>query len=90
MDVSYFCPRLLDYVVFVGVKQVHEQIQIPELLRRYPITDHTDFALPLDVVFFCQPEGCLNTKKLTARDNNSFVFTLTEKDTSRVRQALNW
>ena len=29
----------------------------PQLLRRYPVEDHADFPLPLDMVYFCQPEG---------------------------------
>lgn len=86
---KYFCPRLLDYIVVVGTRNPIESnsVQMPELLRRYPLQDHNDFALPLDVVFFCQPEGCINVthKRISFRDTNSFVFTLTEKDTSRVR-----
>ena len=86
---KYFCPRLLDYIVVVGTRNPIESnsVQMPELLRRYPLQDHNDFALPLDVVFFCQPEGCINVthKRISFRDNNSFVFALTEKDTSRVR-----
>lgn len=55
----------------------------PELLRRYPIDDHADFPLPLDMVYFCQPEGCLslgNRRPGDRRDVESFVFTLTDKD----------
>jgi hypothetical protein len=56
----------------------------PELLRRYPIDDHTDFPLPLDMVYFCQPEGCLSLGNRRPgdhrRDIDSFVFTLTDKD----------
>lgn len=41
-----------------------------------------DFPLPLDVVYFCQPEGCVlaGPKKPVLRDAVSFVFTLTDKD----------
>ena len=55
----------------------------PELLRRYPIDDHADFPLPLDMVYFCQPEGCLalsHKRPGDRRDIESFVFTLTDKD----------
>lgn len=56
----------------------------PELLRRYPIDDHADFPLPLDMVYFCQPEGCLSLSNRRQgdhrRDIDSFVFTLTDKD----------
>ncbi|XP_053207796.1 MAP kinase-activating death domain protein-like isoform X2 [Panonychus citri] len=86
---KYFCPRLIDYIVIVGVKNPssHESVNIPELLRRYPLEDHKDFPLPLDVVFFCQPEGCQSVghRRLNLRETNSFVFALTEKDTNRVR-----
>ncbi|CAJ0916891.1 unnamed protein product [Ranitomeya imitator] len=37
--------------------------QTPELLRRYPLEDHPEFPLPPDVVFFCQPEGCLSVRQ---------------------------
>lgn len=112
---KHFCPRLIDYVIFVGPKTVsspshdvdfnnNQQQQqhqdqpaakhsnrVPHLLRRYPPRDHEDFSLPPDVVIFCQPEGCDHVKSsLTAYNNpsqttNSFVFLLTEKDTSRIR-----
>nr|CAH0111902.1 unnamed protein product [Daphnia galeata] len=61
----------------------------PELLRRYPIDDHTDFPLPLDMVYFCQPEGCLSLGNRRPgdhrRDIDSFVFTLTDKDSGKTR-----
>ncbi|CAF0724283.1 unnamed protein product [Brachionus calyciflorus] len=65
--------------------------QLPELLRRYPFEDHADFMLPQDVIYFCQPEGCSNIncsnqeKANANRDTASFIFTLTEKDSARVR-----
>jgi hypothetical protein len=65
--------------------------QLPELLRRYPLNDHDDFMLPQDVVYFCQPEGCYNincssqAKANTNRETTSFIFSLTEKDSARVR-----
>ncbi|XP_072128216.1 MAP kinase-activating death domain protein isoform X4 [Mobula birostris] len=83
------CPRLLDYLVFIGARQPSSDsiAQTPELLRRYPLEDHHDFPLPPDVVFFCQPEGCLSVrqKRTSLRDDTSFVFTLTDKDTGVVR-----
>jgi hypothetical protein len=105
---KYFCPRLIDYVIFVGPKesgpsvdlnnnQQQQQMldkrnaRVPHLLRRYPPQDHEDFSLPPDVVIFCQPEGCdhvkssLNAYNNPSQTTNSFVFLLTEKDTSRIR-----
>jgi len=51
------------------------------------VEDHEDFPLPPDVVFFCQPEGCISAgvKRVSLREDNSFVFSLTEKDSNRVR-----
>uniref|UniRef100_A0A915K3N1 MAP kinase-activating death domain protein n=1 Tax=Romanomermis culicivorax TaxID=13658 RepID=A0A915K3N1_ROMCU len=62
-------------------------VQNPDLLRRYPSDDHKDFKLPSDVVFFCQPEGCISveSRRQTFRDASSFVFTLTEKDSAKIR-----
>ncbi|XP_071498003.1 MAP kinase-activating death domain protein-like isoform X2 [Diadema antillarum] len=90
---EYLCPRLLDYIVVVGARRPNHNndvAQTPELLRRYPREDHRDFPLPPDVVFFCQPEGCLTVgqKRFSMRENTSFVFTLTEKDTARVRYGI--
>uniref|UniRef100_A0A8C9FXA5 MAP kinase-activating death domain protein n=1 Tax=Pavo cristatus TaxID=9049 RepID=A0A8C9FXA5_PAVCR len=64
--------------------------QTPELLRRYPLEDHVDFPLPPDVVFFCQPEGCLSVRqrRMSFRDDTSFVFTLTDKDTGVIRYGI--
>ncbi|NWX22570.1 MADD protein, partial [Aegotheles bennettii] len=64
--------------------------QTPELLRRYPLEDYVDFPLPPDVVFFCQPEGCLSVrqKRMSFRDDTSFVFTLTDKDTGVIRYGI--
>ncbi|CAM4856304.1 unnamed protein product [Rotaria socialis] len=86
----YFCPRLVDYVIIVGCRHPNEYnhiTQTPELLRRYPLEDHKDFALPPDVIFFCQPEGCINTghQRTGFQQLTSFVFTLTEKDSNRQR-----
>ena len=67
-----------------GGSTPHPMVAAPELLRRYPIDDHADFPLPLDMVYFCQPEGCLslggNRRPGDRRDIDSFVFTLTDKD----------
>ncbi|XP_054715767.1 LOW QUALITY PROTEIN: MAP kinase-activating death domain protein-like [Uloborus diversus] len=89
---KYFCPRLLDYIVFVGARQPSRNhvVLTPEMLRRYPAEDHKDFPLSPDVVYFCQPEGCvcIGPKRVSLRESNSFVFALTEKDTSRVRYGI--
>ncbi|KAM9013139.1 MAP kinase-activating death domain protein isoform 15-T15 [Ara ararauna] len=86
------CPRLLDYLVIIGARQPSSDsvAQTPELLRRYPLEDHADFPLPPDVVFFCQPEGCLSVrqKRMSFRDDTSFVFTLTDKDTGVIRYGI--
>uniref|UniRef100_A0AAX7VB68 MAP kinase-activating death domain protein n=1 Tax=Astatotilapia calliptera TaxID=8154 RepID=A0AAX7VB68_ASTCA len=64
--------------------------QTPQLLRRYPLEDHQDFPLPPDVVFFCQPEGCLSIRqrRVSLRDDSSFVFTLTDKDSGITRYGI--
>ncbi|MBN3277736.1 MADD protein, partial [Polyodon spathula] len=86
------CPRLLDYLIVVGARQPCSDsvVQTPELLRRYPLEDHHEFPLPPDVVFFCQPEGCLSVrqKRMSLRDDTSFVFTLTDKDSGVVRYGI--
>ncbi|CAF1335976.1 unnamed protein product, partial [Didymodactylos carnosus] len=87
---KYFSPRLIDYVIIVGCRhpnRFNHVTQTPELLRRYPLNDHKDFSLPPDVIFFCQPEGCINTghQRTGLRNTTSFVFTLTEKDANRQR-----
>ena len=84
------CPRLIDYLVVVGTRapSLHQSsVQPPELLRRYPPDEHKDFPLPLDVVCFCQPEGCVTVgpKKTVLREATSFVFALTNKDSGRWR-----
>lgn len=65
--------------------------QAPELLRRYPTDDHKDFPLPLDMVYFCQPEGCVSVgpRRTALREATSFVFTLTEKDSGTVLYQIN-
>ncbi|XP_069888507.1 MAP kinase-activating death domain protein isoform X34 [Dipodomys merriami] len=87
-----FCPRLLDYLVIVGARHPSSDsvAQTPELLRRYPLEDHVEFPLPPDVVFFCQPEGCLSVRqrRMSLRDDTSFVFTLTDKDTGVTRYGI--
>ncbi|XP_036042096.1 MAP kinase-activating death domain protein isoform X2 [Onychomys torridus] len=86
------CPRLLDYLVIVGARHPSSDsvAQTPELLRRYPLEDHPEFPLPPDVVFFCQPEGCLSVRqrRMSLRDDTSFVFTLTDKDTGVTRYGI--
>lgn len=67
----------------------HANQQVPSILRRYPIADHADFPMPLDMVYFCQPEGTntVSARKVGAavRDATSFVFTLTDKDSGKTR-----
>uniref|UniRef100_A0A671RCE9 MAP kinase-activating death domain protein n=1 Tax=Sinocyclocheilus anshuiensis TaxID=1608454 RepID=A0A671RCE9_9TELE len=64
--------------------------QTPQLLRRYPLEDHNEFPLPPDVVFFCQPEGCLSIRqrRVSLRDDTSFVFALTDKDSGVTRYGI--
>lgn len=61
-------------------------------MRRYPPYDHADFPMPLDMVYFCQPEGCVNVgPRRTAhaiREASSFVFTLTDKDSGKTRYGI--
>ncbi|CAK1551823.1 unnamed protein product [Leptosia nina] len=101
MDVQkqQLCPRLVDYLTIVGARPYTTgkglaPVQAPELLRRYPLTNHDDFPLPLDMVYFCQPEGCVSVAQrrqlahMSARDTTSFVFTLTDKDSGRTRYGI--
>lgn len=95
---KFLCPRLVDYLAIVGARPQgatractgstagsSPPVQAPELLRRYPTEDHKDFPLPLDMVYFCQPEGCVSVgpRHTVLREATSFVFTLTEKDSGR-------
>lgn len=63
---------------------------MPELLRRYPTQDHKDFPMPLDMVYFCQPEGCssVGPRRTALREASSFVFTLTDKDSGKTRYGI--
>ncbi|CAG9091774.1 unnamed protein product [Plutella xylostella] len=98
MDIqkTHLCPRLVDYLTIVGARPYTSgkglaPVQAPELLRRYPLTNHDDFPLPLDMVYFCQPDGCVSVGPRRAshgaanRDASSFVFTLTDKDSGKTR-----
>ncbi|KAL5969404.1 MAP kinase-activating death domain protein, partial [Taenia solium] len=95
-------PRLIDYIVFVGQRNPSRNgiaISQPELLRVYPPQNHPDFALPNDIVYFCQPEGCYNTSSrsfiLDPRRSGGrlpqnikvefFTFMLTDKESNIVR-----
>ncbi|KAI4462781.1 hypothetical protein MML48_4g00015086 [Holotrichia oblita] len=64
--------------------------EAPELLRRYPTQDHKDFPMPLDMVYFCQPEGCssVGPKRTALREASSFVFMLTDKDSGKTRYGI--
>lgn len=101
MDIQkqQLCPRLVDYLTIVGARPYTSgkglaPVQAPELLRRYPLTNHDDFPLPLDMVYFCQPEGCVSVGPrrapghLASRDTTSFVFTLTDKDSGKTRYGI--
>ena len=88
-----FCPRLIDYITIVSShhpNQNNNVAQTPELLRRYPLENHKDFLLPTDIIFFCQPEGCISVgpKRMSLRETTSFVFTLTEKDSGIMRYGI--
>ena len=95
-------PRLIDYIVFVGRKNPNRNghvISQPELLRMYPPQNHSDFPLPSDIVYFCQPEGCYNTSSrsfiLDPRHSGGrlpkdikmefFTFMLTDKESNIAR-----
>ncbi|XP_018319964.1 MAP kinase-activating death domain protein isoform X2 [Agrilus planipennis] len=94
---QFLCPRLIDYLTIVGVKSCNNtksssstSVQAPELLRRYPVQDHKDFPMPLDMVYFCQPEGCstVGPKRSALREAQSFVFALTDKDSGKTRYGI--
>ncbi|CAH0560900.1 unnamed protein product [Brassicogethes aeneus] len=95
---QFLCPRLIDYLTIVGARSAANvkgqastsHIQAPELLRRYPVQDHKDFPMPLDMVYFCQPEGCssVGPRKTALREASSFVFTLTDKDSGKTRYGI--
>ncbi|XP_050509889.1 MAP kinase-activating death domain protein isoform X3 [Diabrotica virgifera virgifera] len=95
---QFLCPRLIDYLTIVGARYSNNpsrqntspHVQIPELLRRYPIQDHKDFPMPLDMVYFCQPEGCssVGPRRTALREASSFVFTLTDKDSGKTRYGI--
>lgn len=89
------CPRLFDYFVIVGNNKVsgHSKVNTPQLLRRYPIANHKDFELPCNIVYFTQPEGCIQNLPKPRSFNqqstsNAFVFALTDKDTNRTRYGI--
>ncbi|XP_049283890.1 MAP kinase-activating death domain protein isoform X4 [Anopheles funestus] len=79
-------------VVSASGSASQSSVQLPELLRRYPPMDHDDFPLPLDMVYFCQPEGCVSVGSRRTgsaiRDTTSFVFTLTDKDSGKTRYGI--
>ncbi|CAH8521122.1 unnamed protein product [Heterobilharzia americana] len=89
-DSLTFCPRLIDYLAFVSCEghPILEGIcnQTPKLLKCYPPNKHHDFILPNDVVYFCQPEGCISSSLASTRlGTTTFVFTLTDKDADKTR-----
>ena len=50
----------------------------PSILRRFPEVDDPDFPLAHNVVYFCQPEGCVKERNREA----SHVFMLTNTETN--------
>ncbi|XP_077971864.1 MAP kinase-activating death domain protein-like isoform X3 [Styela clava] len=89
-DVKPQDKHLIDYLVIVGAKHPSgTALQSPTLLNRFPKEDRPSFALPPDVVYFCQPEGCTNVCRRSSQslheDTTSFVFTLTDKDSGFIR-----
>lgn len=48
--------------------------------------------MPLDMVYFCQPEGCLSVGPrrtgAAIREATSFVFALTDKDSGKTRYGI--
>jgi hypothetical protein len=91
--------RLIEYIVVVGCQPCKAArrknfVQNPKILRRYPVNDHEDFPLPSDVVFFCQPDGCLCSFDEQGVDEGdgeltlTFSFTLTEKETNTKRHGV--
>lgn len=46
--------------------------------------------MPLDMVYFCQPEGCVSAvpRRTALREATSFVFTLTDKDSGKTRYGI--
>lgn len=48
--------------------------------------------MPLDMVYFCQPEGCVSVGPRRTgsaiREASSFVFTLTDKDSGKTRYGI--
>ncbi|VDP47705.1 unnamed protein product [Echinostoma caproni] len=96
-----FCPRLVDYIVLVGTHSSNRtsySVQNPVILNRFPPIDHDDFVLPPDVALFCQPDGCYNScgphqpkplhHSLPGRSPVSFVFTITDKESSKTRYGI--
>uniref|UniRef100_A0A8C1L4P2 MAP kinase-activating death domain protein n=1 Tax=Cyprinus carpio TaxID=7962 RepID=A0A8C1L4P2_CYPCA len=86
------CLPVFHFSLFPLIRQPSSDsvAQTPQLLRRYPLEDHNDFPLPPDVVFFCQPEGCLSIRqrRVSLRDDTSFVFALTDKDSGITRYGI--
>uniref|UniRef100_A0A672JE11 MAP kinase-activating death domain protein n=1 Tax=Salarias fasciatus TaxID=181472 RepID=A0A672JE11_SALFA len=90
-ELKEFCLQRLELYRKDPVQPSSDSVaQTPQLLRRYPLEDHHDFPLPPDVVFFCQPEGCLSIRqrRVSLRDDSSFVFTLTDKDSGITRYGI--
>ena len=51
---------------------------VSSILCRFPITDHHDYSLAVDVSYFCQPEGCC--VELLHPKSHVFMLTNTESN----------
>lgn len=79
--------RLLDFIFFVA-PQNGDESQTSVITKKYPSEDYPESSLPSDVAYFCQPEGTHIESFYggsAVKKDSSFVFTLTDKDTSSVR-----
>lgn len=87
---EYYCPRLLDYFLIIGPQKNVENVTDPykgAILKQFPPLEHEDFPLPLETVYFCQPDSLTreDIQDLLLSDTSSFLFTLTDKDKNRIR-----
>ncbi|CAG5097112.1 Oidioi.mRNA.OKI2018_I69.XSR.g14937.t1.cds [Oikopleura dioica] len=79
--------RFLDYLFFVA-PQDSDDSETSVISKKYPKEDYEESSLPADVAYFCQPEGNHIEKFYggsAVMKDSSFVFTLTDKDTSSTR-----
>ncbi|CBY07943.1 unnamed protein product [Oikopleura dioica] len=79
--------QFLDYLFFVA-PQTGDVSETSVISKKYPKEDNEESSLPNDVAYFCQPEGTYIEKFYggsAVMKDSSFVFTLTDKDTSSTR-----